>query len=326
MYPEHHPLHHHGAGPRRQRPGHSPGTVPGQPKPDHWQPPRLHTARKSGRSFDWRHDGLHRSDHRRQRPCGHFAKPDPYHGDWDGAQQKRHLPDGCQYHYVCLPRRCQPREHQHLCVYGYGDRRCPAGLYGLPTQHYRQCGSGHLCAHPYGRLFAHLGCESLGDGHGSLFANGHLQHFTGQHLCCGGFLPLCNLVCHGQFQQYQLKLCPVHLCGRFRSPGSHLRRTVPSFTTLPNNNCVENNNSTYPTLINPAFTPALPTFTDNCAPGSVVISRVPGQPGQYCVGTHPLFWRITDGNGNSATCAQTITVLSNVACARALPRFPYQRA
>ena len=91
-----------------------------------------------------------------------------------------------------------------------------------------------------------------------------------------------------------------------------------TITTLPNNNCVENNNSTYPTLINPAFTPALPTFTDNCAPGSVVISRVPGQPGQYCVGTHQLFWRITDGNGNSATCAQTITVLSNVACAPSL--------
>lgn len=87
-----------------------------------------------------------------------------------------------------------------------------------------------------------------------------------------------------------------------------------TITALPNNNCVENNNSLlYPFVIpNPAFAPDLPTASDNCLPlPPFSITRVGGQPGQYCVGTHQLTWLVTDGNNNTATCAQQITVLPN---------------
>ncbi len=94
-----------------------------------------------------------------------------------------------------------------------------------------------------------------------------------------------------------------------------------TITALPNNSCVENNNSTYPTIVNPAFNPALPTPSDNCSSPSPIITRVPGQPGQYCVGTHQLSWLVTDGNGNTASCAQQITVLPSNICTATTPSF-----
>jgi hypothetical protein len=93
-----------------------------------------------------------------------------------------------------------------------------------------------------------------------------------------------------------------------------------TITTLPNNSCVENNNNTYPSIINPLFDPNLPTPSDNCPLPVQAITREPGQPGQYCIGTHQLFWRVTDGNNNTASCAQQIIVVAN-ACTPTTPSF-----
>ncbi len=101
---------------------------------------------------------------------------------------------------------------------------------------------------------------------------------------------------------------PVVTCG-----------TPYTVTVLPGNTNVENNNATgcYPVLCNAAFTPALPTFTDNCGNSTPpsVIGRVAGQPGQYNIGgPYALYWLVTDANNNTASCAQQITVVANTSC------------
>lgn len=85
-------------------------------------------------------------------------------------------------------------------------------------------------------------------------------------------------------------------------------QVTPYVVTLPTNaSCVENGNNGGPT--DPLFNPPVPTATDNCGAGSVTISRVLGQPGQYCVGqTNFLQWQGVDAAGRIGTCQYQVIV------------------
>lgn len=114
--------------------------------------------------------------------------------------------------------------------------------------------------------------------------------------------------------------CSQSVCVRDATPPVVTCGAPYTATVLPGNTNVENNNNTYPTLLNAGFTPALPTFTDNCSTiiPPAIIGRLPGQPGQYPVGTHALYWVVTDANGNTASCSQQITILGNTTCTPSL--------
>jgi len=119
--------------------------------------------------------------------------------------------------------------------------------------------------------------------------------------------------------------CTQYVCVRDATPPVVTCGVPYTTTVLPGNTNVENNNNTYPTLLNPAFTPALPTFTDNCGNSAppAIIGRLIGQPGQYPVGVHTLYWVVTDANGNTATCGQQITVLGNASCTPSMTAATY---
>lgn len=124
--------------------------------------------------------------------------------------------------------------------------------------------------------------------------------------------------------------CSQSVCVRDATPPVLTCGAPFTATVLPGNTNVENNNNAgcyvYPnSFCNPAFTPAAPTFTDNC--GNTVppatITRLIGQPGQYPVGTHALYWVVTDANGNTASCSQQITILGNTTCTPSLASATY---
>lgn len=118
--------------------------------------------------------------------------------------------------------------------------------------------------------------------------------------------------------------CVQTVCVRDATPPSITCGAPYTATVLPGNTNVENNNALgcYPALCNSTFTPAVPSASDNCT-GTLTISRLSGQPGQYPVGVHSLYWVVTDANSNTASCSQQITILGNTTCTPGLASATY---
>jgi hypothetical protein len=81
-------------------------------------------------------------------------------------------------------------------------------------------------------------------------------------------------------------------------------RTVPTIT-CPANVTVSANDGN--TATNVAL--GSPVTADNCSVASVVNNG----PAAYPLGANTVIWTVTDGSGNTATCAQTVTVVASSA-------------